>query len=109
MLSTNSPFPSCRGSRYLRGGKADIPQLQDGRQDSPGGGQLIIREADTLQSLHQDQKVLTVLLPQDVTSSALRIGTDNGAQPLLPRAGAELPAAIFREVVQCFKDCKNLK
>jgi len=57
---------------YLIGGKADIPQLQNGSQDSPGGGQLIEREADSLQSLHQDQKVLAVLLPQDVTGSALR-------------------------------------
>lgn len=56
---------------YLGGGKADVPQLQNGSQDSPGGGQLVVREADSLQSLHQVQKVLPVLLPQDVTRSAL--------------------------------------
>lgn len=71
MFSANNPFPGCQGLVYLVGGKADIPQLQNGGQDSPGGGQLIIREADSLKSLHQDQKVPTVLLPQDVTCSAL--------------------------------------
>lgn len=70
-FSTSSPFPGGQGSVYLGGGKADVPQLQNGSQDSPGGGQLVVREADSLQSLHQVQKVLPVLLPQDVTRSAL--------------------------------------
>lgn len=66
------PVPKLSGLLYLVGGKADVPQLQNGSQDSPGGAQLIIREADSLQSLHQDQKILTVLLPHHFTCSALR-------------------------------------
>lgn len=66
------PIPKLLGLLYLIGGKADVPQLQNGSQDSPGGAQLIIWEADSLQSLHQDQEIPTVLFPQDVTCSALR-------------------------------------
>lgn len=35
------PVPKLLGVLYLIGGKADVPQLQNSSQDSPGGVQLI--------------------------------------------------------------------
>lgn len=101
------PLPKLSGMLYLIGGKADVPQLQNGSQDSPGGAELILREADSLQSLHQDQKILTVLLPQDITRSALR--EKEQIMVISPFSPRVKPSSRIFRAVQCFKAWRNVK
>ena len=57
---------------HLVGAEADVAQLQDGGENGPHGGDLVAVETDGLETLDQQQEVLLVLFPLQLTRPPLR-------------------------------------